>query len=156
MFKKKVLDEKVTKQIGKYVKEFSSVIEENNDDYAFYRGEVYSENDMICIRFRVSDENGIEGTAEMVFNPESDTLSYSKKFSMKNEQEVIKALVKFISKIERFNPPISVLRFDIGMSYQYCQIEPSVDDPGCAIMLIVATKSKDVSGREISLVKGWS
>lgn len=151
MVKKQILGEESTRKIGRMIREFMDVIEANNDDYAFIKGEIYSENNFICLDFEGSDIDGRKKNLEMLYDPENNSLSYSKRFSMINEDEAISAIVKFVSRIERFNPPVSKMRFDNSLGYGYAQITPSTSDPGCVNMLVVSKKVRDAEGREISL-----
>lgn len=149
MVKKRMLTDGELRKFAHVVKEFTDVIQENNDDYAFYRGMVYTDvtGDVICVDFSVTDIDAREYTHTMYYNVVTNAISYSKRMSMNNDSKVIAALVKLVSRLERFDPPISKLRFDISAGYEYGFIDPSVEDEGCAVVTIFGMRPRDVQGR---------
>lgn len=146
MFKKQALSPEVSHRFINAVKSFMSVIEENNNDFAFYKGKIFSEGEnLICMKFVVTDMAGSDKSAEAMYNADKNEMTYSSGFSFINEKKVIAALVKFVSLIERFNPPISVVRFDVSVGYKYALIEPSTEDKGCAIVSVIGKFFQDTS-----------
>lgn len=149
--KRQVLPDEVTKKFAKVVKEFMDVVQDNCDDYAFYRGKVYAtEEDKISLEFLGSNISGNPKFLEATYDADKDVMYYSKRFSLNNEEAVIKSLVKLVSFIERVKTPISVLRFDVSTSYKFALATPSPVDPGCAIVSMIGNFFKDVEHHEIT------
>ena len=163
MFKKQTLSAGSTMNLGRIVRSFTNVMEQNNDVYAFYRGKIFSgEMGVICFEFLVSDIDGRLKLVQMAYMSNEDKLMFSRDFSVNNKKAVIKAVIAFVGKLEMFNPPLSVVRFDFAPSYKKAVIEPSRADEGCADVTLVGkvyaitSYGLSASGRiRGDLVQGW-
>lgn len=144
MIQRKNLSERAKLQLAQIIKSFTKVLEDNCDQYAFYYGEIYSEKDLICFNFKVSDIRGKDKDCNLIYNPANDELSYTNLKPFHHEDRVIKAIVEFVSRLERCNQPISFMRFDFADRYDWAYVLPSTADPDCVKAYLLSQSIKDL------------
>lgn len=159
---KVILKPNVVDTFSKLFKKFKDVIEDNSDDYAFYRGEIYSDStDNINVDFLVSDENGNMSRKTLAFNPESRIIYYGKKFSLKDDTKVGDAIYSLVEKIQTLPQPVSKIYFDMCPTFKEGKLFKDPKEVGSVIIYLLGKYDNDHSmcysdaGLSGDLAKDW-
>lgn len=112
----KKIKHEALKQINKWLKEFSSTVQDNCDYYAFYRAKVYSTEDgIICIQFLTSNIKGILKAPCLQYNSATGEMQYDyegRNLNFTNEAKVKEAIHTLVEHISSFKQPVNRFLFD--------------------------------------------
>lgn len=135
----------VVRKMESVFKPFIKTIEDNSDDYAFYRGAFYVDsNGNIVLDLLASDINGVVKSKSLLYDPEFDRIFYGGKFSLKSDKEISVAIRELISKIEKINPPISKLYFEFTQEFKEGLVVPdSTGEEGEVVLYLIGTFNED-------------
>lgn len=166
MENEKRLNSKYLMYFNKLFTRFMNVVENNNNDYAFYRGELYStnEDDFIHLCWLVSDIDGVYKLKSIAYDDETGEIYYDKRFSFVNQEEVSGAIHTLLEGIERFQLPLSHVYFETFRGYRFSRIVRDSKEAGSYVLYLISSDTEDTLGsyltgsikRNTELVGNWN
>lgn len=145
--------------INRWFNSFMRVIEENSDDYAFYRGMIYSDSaENLHFEWLVSDIDGSISIKNMQYDDRTEDIFYGKKFSLKNDKEVSNAINELLNKIVSLPFSVSKIYFDVSSQFKSGKVFKDPKEAGSYIIYLIADTNNEhtmcvagsVSGKEIA------
>lgn len=144
--KKVVLKPEAVVTFSKWFKRFKDVIENNSDDYAFYRGELYSDSaNNINVDFLVSNEDGNIYRKTLTFDPSNRAIYYGKKFSLRDDKEVGDAIYSLVENIQKLSKPVSRVYFDMCQIFREGKLFKDPNEEGSVIIYLIGKYDFDHS-----------
>lgn len=113
----KHLKSDVVRSLNMWIKDLSTVLEDNCQRYVLYRCKLFSnENDNVCASFVASNEDGNYVSTTLEYERESGELYYdrNKNPDFINEEAVKNSIQGFISHLESLKIPVGSVYFDLN------------------------------------------
>lgn len=162
----KMLNSKYLLYFNQVFQRFMNVIELNNNDYAFYRGELFStdEDDYIHLCWLVTDIDGVYKLKSIEYDDETGEIFCDKKFSFLNPNAVSSAIHTLLEDIEKFQLPLSHVYFETFRGYRASRIVKDPKEKGSYILYLISSDTEDILGsyltgsikRNTELIGNWN
>lgn len=162
----KMLNAKYLMYFNKIFQRFMNVVEMNNNEYAFYRGELFSSDldDYIHLCWLVTDIDGVYKLKSIEYDDETGEIFYDKKFSFVDPKVVSDAIHTLLEEIERFQLPLSHVYFETFRGYRASRIVKDPKEKGSYILYLISSDTEDILGsyltgsikRNTELVSNWN
>lgn len=136
---KEVISERGLRIFESIFKPFIKAVTESSDDYAFYRGELFSDdNGTIHTNWYVSDIDGAYKVKGFIYNDETGDIFYDKGFVLKNDELVARELHTLLLNIERLGKPISKIHFEVFRSFISGKMFLDPNEAGCYEVYLIS------------------
>lgn len=160
--KYKQLSRKYLPDVSRWFRQFAKVIYDGNEDYAFYRGEIYedaTDSNLIHLNLLVSDEEGRLNTRDVIYDTVHSIIYYCKGFYFSNEKEFMAAFDTLLERLCNL-PPIARLYFDFGSRILNTMVYDSKKSKGSYIIFLICNINSELCLSDSSLpgliTKDWS
>lgn len=142
---KKVFNKGALSKISYQFSKFKNLLEESTDKYAFFRAKIFSSDEnTITIDFVGGDEDGNYKRLSLDYNPVTGDIYYSKRFSLRNEGKVKKAIEDIINFMNSTGESFSTIYFDFSTSFRIGNLFPDPKESGSYICYLIGyTAEKD-------------
>lgn len=136
-----VLKDQAISKLNAWIKEFCDKIQNNCDEYSFYRADLYSNSNCnICMDFMVSDIEGRFRKPAVEYDPATEDLFYEmgSKFNFASEDAAKKAIRSLVEKLETFPYPISRVLFDFNHEHKLVKgyAKKDLSEPGSMMLYL--------------------
>ena len=135
---KEILTEKAVSNMNRLFKSFTDVFQNNSDDYAFYRAEIFADElGDVHISWLLSDINGTFKIKNMVYKDDTGDIFYDNKFELKDSKQIAKAIHNLLVGIEKFPRDLSRIYFDVG-TFKAGKMFMDPREPGSYILYLMS------------------
>ena len=135
---KKVFNKGALSKISSQFSKFKTLLEDSTDKYAFFRAKIFSSDEnTITIDFVGGDEDGNYKRLSLDYNPVSGDIYYSRKFSLRNESKIKKAIEDIINFMNSTGESFSTIYFDFAPTFRIGNLFPDPKEPGSYICYLI-------------------
>lgn len=136
-------------EIGSCLKDLSRVINDSSENYAYYRGRMYSkDDDKIYLVLLASKESGALIKVPLAWDYNTNRLHSDKKIQWVKgyPEKVTREIKRAIQKIMELPFNVGTINFDLAVPFDSGYMSPSGEETGCYDLYLFNDLIRDMSG----------